>query len=73
MKAKHSQILKIVKDVIPVEEVTITYQHGLPCGEQIIVHGWTSHNIVMSVFDWDDTGDNRQRISDSYNEYLASQ
>lgn len=72
--AKQQQIEKIVKSIIHNAELVAvgTSCHGLNY-QQITVHVFIDMGIVASVYNWDDTIDNRQRIRDSYNEYLASQ
>lgn len=72
--AKQQQIEKIVKSIIPnVELVAVgTSCHGLNY-QGMIVQVFVEGVIIVALYNWDDTIDNRQRIRDSYNEYLASQ
>lgn len=72
--AKQQQIENIVKSIIPnVELVAVgTSCHGLNY-QGMIVHVFVEGVIIVALHEWDDTIDNRQKIRDSYNEYLASQ
>ena len=73
--AKQQQIEKIVKSIIPDARLVSLGTSCLHSGHdvQLTVHVFIDMNIVASVHEWDDTIDNRQKIRDSYNEYLASQ
>lgn len=73
LKAKQTQIENIIKSVVPVDSATLSAHEGKPCLSYLTVHGWKDKEIVLSVFNWDDTGDNRQKIRESYDEYLAKQ
>lgn len=74
MIAKQQQIDKIVRSIIPDVRTTAV---GANClngtTSDITVHAFVGRDIVAAVYNWDDTGDNRQKIRDSYNEYLAKQ
>lgn len=72
--AKQQQIEKIVKSIIHNAELVAvgTSCHGLNY-QQITVHVFVEGDIIVALHEWDDTIDNRQKIRDSYNEYLASQ
>lgn len=72
--AKQQQIDNIVRSIIPnVELVAVcTSCHGVNY-QCTTVHVFVEGVIIVALYEWDDTIDNRQKIRDSYNEYLASQ
>lgn len=72
--AKQQQIDKIVRSIIPNVELVVvgTSCHGVDY-QCTTVHVFVEGIIIVSIHDWDDTVDNKHRIRDSYNEYLASQ
>lgn len=72
--AKQQQIDKIVRSIIPDVRITSVGANCLDgATSDIIVHVFIGMDIVASVYNWDDTVDNRQKIRESYDEYLAKQ
>ena len=72
--AKQAQIEQVVKSIIPDVRMAVL---SVNCHDkdylQLTVHVFVGHAIVVSIYNWDDTGDNRQKIRESYDEYLAKQ